>query len=273
MTEPQIEPRIEPLADPLPRHLSLAGAYNIRDLGGYPTGDGRATAWRRFLRADSPHRLDGHEVGTLRDQGVATVIDLRTRKELDDNPNPFARLSGVEFVNLPLFDDLAPAAMARTRVTDSGNPLFDFYIAALTGRQGVIREVLSVMAGAERGAVMFHCTAGKDRTGLIAALLLSVAGVGRDLVLEDYAMTRPLITGMVEEFLETARSRGADLVSYRKMLACDPGTLQSALRHIEGQHRTIDGYLADIGVGAGEVEGLRARLVDAVAGPAPAGGA
>lgn len=245
------------------RHLNIAGAYNIRDLGGYPAGSNQ-TQWRRVLRADALHRLDQAGVEALIEAGVRTVIDLRHEGELAQAPNPLSRDERVHYINVSLFENLAPQAM----VADAKTPvdmLLNLYLDALAQRQEAIRQVLTHIAQAGEGAVMFHCTAGKDRTGVIAALLLSVAGVDAETIRGDYALTKAAIAPMIEELVAGAKARGADVDGFMPLLACEPATMQAMLDHLEAQYGGAAAYLAGIGLDAALVARLRDRLITAEA--------
>ncbi len=249
---------------PRDRHLPIAGTYNIRDLGGYGTRSGRKTEWRRFLRADSVHRMDKGGIDLLLGEGVRTVIDLRTPAELEEAPSLLAGLSGVEFLNVPLFEDLAPATMGAAKGVQSvtqADPLLAFYLSALETRHAAICDILSAMAEAPDGAVMFNCTAGKDRTGLVAAMLLGLAGVRQEDIIADYVMTADLIPGLVAEFLERSRQNGGDVASYEKMLRSPAGTMSTALDSIEKRHGSIPDYLRAAGLSGADAASLRKKLV------------
>lgn len=237
------------------RHLRLAGALNVRDLGGYPVTGGGSTQWGRVLRAASLHRLEAAELEILAGRGLATVIDLRRAGELHEAPNPFARVDGVAYHHVSLFDRLAPLEMVG-----SANLLLDLYRIALDERRAEFARVLSLIADAPPGAVLFHCAVGKDRTGLIAALLLLVAGVDRDLILEDYAMTGPLIAPMLDDLVEHARTKGLNVDGFRQLLTCEPATMAGTLDTLDAVHGGIDAYLAAIGLSRETVGRLRSRL-------------
>ncbi len=238
------------------------GAYNFRDLGGYSTRSGMTTKWRRILRADSPHRLSEQDMDTLLGQGLRTVIDMRSGNEIENAPNPFAGLGQVSYHNIGLFDHLAPDTMRKDQTQASADPLLDFYVTTLANRQAAIRDVLMAIATAQSGAVMFHCTAGKDRTGLISALLLGLVDVGENEIISDYAQTKPLIAGLVQEFLELAKENGIDLKSYRPLLACEPGTMRKVVKHIGDQYNSVPDYLAEIGLEPEMKRLLSRRLLD-----------
>lgn len=237
------------------RHLPLAGTHNVRDLGGYPAAGG-TTRWRRVLRADSLHKLDADGVAALIDEGLLTVIDLRQPQELDSHPNPFASHDGVRYHNVSLFERVIPPM-------DASDVLLEMYKLALSDRGEALRTILTAIAEAgDEGAVLFHCTAGKDRTGIVAALLLSLAGVDSDTIKADYAMTAAMIAPLNDELTAGAVARGADPASFQKLLAAEPATMAAFIAHIDDVHGGVEAYLASIGIGAEVQARLRARLVE-----------
>lgn len=242
------------------RHLPLKGAYNIRDLGGYPTGCGRSVAWRRFLRSDSLHRLAPGEAERLYEEGLRVVIDLRTQAELESAPNPFAAYPGVRFLNLPLFDDLSPEALSRRRAPED-HPLLSFYLSALRRRGEALRAIFTEIAACEEGALLFNCTAGKDRTGIVALLLLGLAEVPHEEIVADYALTADLIPDLVSEFLALSAARGGDVESYARLLESPAATAAQVLEEIEASYGGVRGYLGHIGLPEAAVARLHARLL------------
>ncbi|MEO4001986.1 tyrosine-protein phosphatase [Mesorhizobium sp. CAU 1732] len=236
------------------RHFAVPGTFNIRDLGGYAAATGQ-TRWRRLLRADGLHRLDAAGMAILTDAGVTTVIDLRRDDELESHPNPFSANPAVAYHHVSLFDRLAPSAMVA-------DVLHDLYVQALTTRQSAIAEILTVIADAPEGVVMFHCTAGKDRTGLVAMLMLLLAGVEHKIILEDYARTGEMIAPMIEEIIADATSRGVDIETFRPLLACSPDTMAATLAHLSDSHGTIEAYLSEIGLSPDTIVRLNSRLTE-----------
>jgi protein-tyrosine phosphatase len=236
------------------RHIPVPGTHNIRDLGGYATAAG-PTQFRRLLRADALHRLDETGVATLVDTGVTTVIDLRHSDELAHQPNPFAMHGAVSYHNVSLLDGLAPSMMTE------GDLLLELYQLALSQRQGAIAEVLGLIADAPTGTVLFHCTAGKDRTGIIAALLLGIAGVEASDIVDDYAQTSALIAPIIADITEGAVARGADPESFKRLLASEPETMVATLAFIETEFGSVPAYLALIGLDEAAIARLRNRLL------------
>jgi protein-tyrosine phosphatase len=243
------------------RHIALTGAYNIRDLGGYRTHKGVLTQPRRLLRADSPHRLSDDDIDQLTGAGLRTVIDLRASHERADAPTRLDDIAGIDCLHLPLFDALAPANISADAPAPGTDPLLGFYTRTLATRQAALREVFQAIAEAPPGAVMFHCTAGKDRTGLVAALALSVADVDEAEIVADYARTKALIADLVAEFLDLARERGTDLVAYRRVLDCRPDTMRAVLAHLQSRYGSAREYLTGIGLDRDGIDRLAARLL------------
>lgn len=247
------------------RHLPLGGTWNVRDLGGYAVAGGGHTAWRRVLRADALHRLDDAGRGTLLDAGLRTVIDLRFDREVASAPSPFTADDGVEVIRLPLFDRLAVGPSGIPDAPDGPDPLFGLYSVALAQCRPALQAALAAIADAPDGMVLFHCTAGKDRTGLVAAMLLLSVGVDTATVEEDYALTTRYLAPMFETLLADARARGDDVERMSRYLGSDIETIRATLRHLAETHGGATAYLAGGVLDERHLHRLRQRLVGAAA--------
>lgn len=236
------------------RVLPIAGTYNVRDLGGYAAGEAQ-TGWRRLLRAESLHRMDEAGQAALKATGLSTVIDLRHDEELARNPNPLRDEPGLEYINIPLFAGL------DTQKASGDDKLYSLYCAALEECQPAIAAVMNAIIDAGDGAVLFHCTAGKDRTGVIAALLLSLGGVAPDVVAEDYAMTRPLLEPIIPELEAAAAEQGGDPAVTAALLGSNPATMLGFLDHLNATYGGAEAYLRSIGLDQVAIERLRARIL------------
>lgn len=234
------------------RDLTIPGGFNVRDLGGYPGLNG-PTRWRRLLRSGGVHRMGAEGVEALHALGVATVIDLRRPDEETEHPSPLRAVPGIAFHAVSLFEGLSPASMQADDV------LLDLYLQALNTRAEAFVAVLDLIAKAPPGAVLFHCTAGKDRTGLIAALLLDLAGVNPDTIITDYALTGPRIAPVLAQFTADAEARGIAPESFRPLLACAPETMAATLAHLQslGGARA---WLETAGLSQPALAALTARL-------------
>jgi len=240
------------------RLIALEGAHNVRDLGGYRTANGGLTRWRSILRGDALHRLSEADIETLLDNGLATVIDLRNAHEIAVEANPFTDHAQIRYHNTPLFSALAPVEMMANAALsfDMG----DRYCQAIDDCQPAIAEVLKTIADAPEGAVLFHCSAGKDRTGVISALLLANAGVDEATIVEDYALTATISGPLIARLRERALGRGtpADLVDI--VLASEPRSMRQALDHIARNYGSVRDYLVRLGFDEPTMARLRSRL-------------
>ena len=183
------------------RILAWDACYNARDIGGYPVGAEQQTRWRAITRADNLHRLTPGGQAALRDYGVRTVIDLRLADELQRHPNPFADQQTSSdmprYLNLPLHDPEANAAMDLAELTEGE------YIVILERSKPLIAAVIQAVAdGLEEGGVVVHCHGGKDRTGIVVALLLTIAGVPRETIIEDYTLSEAQLEPVHTAWLE-----------------------------------------------------------------------
>src|SRR5574340_1108294 len=190
--------------DDVKRHLDLEGSDNTRDLGGYPLPTG-STRWKTFLRADNRDRLSPASQQTLLEYGLTTVIDLREPPELVHWPDVFARRSEVHYLNIPFMRQAE--ILQRTRELETREAIYAYQLDTCGGS---IRPIMEALAGAE-GCALFHCLGGKDRTGIIAALLLALAGVAPGVIVHDYVLTAHYMEKNFAFLRETARKNGSDL--------------------------------------------------------------
>jgi len=228
------------------RLIALDGAHNVRDLGGYRTANGGLTRWRSILRGDALHRLSAADIDTLLDNGLRTVIDLRNENEIVVEANPFVDHARVRYHNTPLFSALAPVEMMADAAVSFD--MSDRYCQAIDDCQPAIAEVLKIIADAPDGAVLFHCSAGKDRTGVISALLLANAGVDEATIIEDYALTATISGPLIARLRERALGRGKPVALVDIVLASKPHSMQQLIRYIRENYDGFDGYLRGLGV-------------------------
>src|SRR3984893_60131 len=166
------------------RLLHFPNLLNARDLGGYSTVDGAQTRWRSLVRADDLAQLTAEGVQALADYGIETVVDLRWPEEAAQHPSPLpAALPHVRYERISLLTHTEDEWRLRSR--DAAKELWK--CGGLEHVREELRWVLAFVAAAARGPLLFHCVAGKDRTGLIAALLLALADVEPDAIASDYA--------------------------------------------------------------------------------------
>jgi protein-tyrosine phosphatase len=239
------------------RLLAWEGCLNARDLGGYATEDGRETRWGAVVRSDSPAALTEAGRAALADYGVRTIVDLRLPTELADYPNPFAEPGdhGIAYTNVSFIDPAAAPPDAVSTLAEDYLQMLDRY------RQGVA-EAMTAIARAPDGVVVIHCAAGKDRTGLISALLLGLAGVPADTIAADYAITAELLRPRDQAWL--AGLDPEERAEREAMLARYAPTAEVMLAVLEGLGERFGGvepYLLATGLGTDDLERLRDRLL------------
>lgn len=237
-----------------PRHIPLDGAHNVRDLGGYATPTGE-TRWGAFFRADSLHQLSDADVQALLDAGIRTVIDLRHDGEVKAAPNRLAGLPEVTYHHLPLF---------RVMVGSNGimpPDLRSIYLHIVDDCQEGLRETFSAIRTAPEGGVLFHCSAGKDRTGVVAALLLRLAGVDEEVIAADYGLTTQAMKTLRPVLVAQAVVRGGNPDELEPMLSSRPEDMQALLDYLTSKYGSVEGYFQQqLGMDADQLHQLRQRF-------------
>ena len=258
------------MARPLDRVLSWEGCFNVRDIGGYRTDSGGRTRWRSLVRADNLRRLTPAGCAALADYGVRTVIVLRAPFELRIDPSPFAvgaagrGLPGAPaYLHVPVLDrECRDAAVADA--VDAAPTVEAMYELLLERCREQIGAVISAIASAREGGVLVYCHAGKDRTGLVAALVLAVAGVRRSAIARDYALSdrclRPLYEAQLGNEPDAEKRAALKRSLYSPLNAARPRTMLSTLAHLEERHGGVGRYLRGAGVEQRELERLRTRM-------------
>jgi protein-tyrosine phosphatase len=243
-------------AEPYSRNLAFDSIYNFRDVGGYAGLDGRTVRWRRLFRADSLHRLKGADWDAFAALGVHTVIDLRRAFEVDEHGRvPEADdltyhhliLEHVDWKEVPYPDDVVHARWLADRYLNFTDD----------GRIG-LAAALSVIADPAAAPVVVHCMAGKDRTGVVCALTLSLLGVSDDDIAADYALTEPAMASLTAYLREhnPAAIEGQD-----HMFDSPQEAMLLFLDDMRTLHGSVEKYVREIGVTTGQVEALRDSLL------------
>lgn len=237
-------------ADPR-RRLEFPRLLNARDLGGCPTLDGGRTRWRSLLRADDLAQLDAAGLRALADYGIATVVDLRWRAETERHPSPIpAALPQVRYYQVSL---LTPTEDEwRERSVDASKELWNCVVLEQVRLE--LRGVLGAIAAAAPGPLLFHCIAGKDRTGLVAALLLALADVVPEAIAHDYALSS---ANLRAGYLERYAHRDPEQVL--SALHCPEEGVYNMLKFL-AHAGGVRAYLREIGLAGGEIAALHARL-------------
>ena len=242
------------------RWLNVPGAYNVRDLGGYRTADGKTTRWRAFLRADSLHNLSESTKTGLIKYGVRTVIDLRRTKETVDTPNPLADMDDIRYFHLNMIGDTNPPGYIAPPPDEWTTPELtsNIYRVLLDQRQDVISETLVTLANSKGHTAIYHCAAGTDRTGIISALLLGLAGVPADTIVNDYALSaHGLRLRVLDEGIPDYLA-GKDFTQEEPPeILAPPLAMVRTLQHLSDEYGGIESYVRHIGLTDAQITDIR----------------
>jgi protein-tyrosine phosphatase len=209
-----------------------------------------------LVRSDNLRSLTAAGQEAMVAYGVTDVIDLRSESEVASSPSPFAAPQpfagpAPTYTHLPLVDDSTMRKMAEAP------DMFDRYLMMLDHRADAFREIFTALARTE-GAAVFHCFAGKDRTGMVAAMSLALAGVDVDSIAGDYAETDSQMATRYEEWLAAAPPE--QLAEMRQDLRCPPERIVAVMEQLDEKWGGVEGYLEAAGMPSTEIATLRAKL-------------
>ena len=252
--------------------IDLQGAANVRDVGGLPTVDGRSTRRGVLLRADNLQGLSPADVARLTQElGVRTVLDLRTRREVDDEgPGPL-RTTAVTHHHVSLIPE-PPGEPARSEI-DRAVPhrpdragatptdMTGYYVGYLEDAPQNLARALRLLADPGTGPALVHCAAGKDRTGVVVAVALSLAGVRREAVVADYARSAERIDAVLAR-LRASPTYAASLAdTSADAIRPVAGSMERFLDHVDREYGGPHGLAIAIGVDEEAIARLATRLV------------
>ena len=247
--------------EPPARHLPWPNCSNVRELGGYPIAGGGQVRWRALLRGDNLCRLTPEGCSTLVDYGVRTIIDVRSASELALARHPFrgreSRPDRPVYLNLPLLDEAD--VMGTEALSDLESPQ-QVNESILERYRGQIAAVVRGIAAAPPGAVLIHCHAGKDRTGLIIALVLALIGVPESVIADDYAASNIYLQPLYEEMLADASEDPVRRERLARNLVCQPETVFDTLRFLDNRYGGVRSYLASAGLTQRDIDQLHCRI-------------
>ena len=244
------------------RLIALEAVHNFRDLGGYPTKDGHTTKWRTLFRADGLYRLTSQDAQKVVDLGVQTVIDLRTPKEVQTRGTfPVAQFP-VRFHHLPIIDSTWNDGKTPD-IEDTVEFLVWAYREMLTHASTKFSDALNLMGQNEVLPAVFHCAAGKDRTGMLAAFVLSILGVHEDIISADYGKT----SEGIKRLIAWARINQPELADAytnmpAKFSASDPRAMATIIADLKTKHGSVTDYLREIGVTQTTIDSIRKSMLD-----------
>jgi protein-tyrosine phosphatase len=230
--------------------LDWPGCRNARDVGGLPTADGKTVREGVLIRTDSLHFLTPAGVEAVRRAGVARILDLRRETELEVAPSPFA--GDPLWVHQPVQAEQDPEH-GKATIVEACTWMLD-------RRPELFAAAVKAIADETDGAVVVHCHGGKDRTGMVVALALSVVGVGEEQIVADYFLTQKRLADWLAEQLadEPDASKHPEMIEFRDTRA---ESLVAILRHLDETYGGAEAYLRHGGLTDEDLERLRTRLV------------
>lgn len=231
------------------RKLPTQSLVNCRDLGGYAVPGG-ATRFGRVLRCGVPKSLCTQDIELLREYGIKSIIDLRGNGEAAEMPSEFPD-AGFDYYHVSLFE-------ANPTILSEVKDMSDLYLMSIEKYRENLREIFSLIAGIE-GQFLVHCFLGKDRTGVLCALLLAASGVSREDIIADYVLSEVYL----KPFYKCEIQNETDLLWETDMtkLGSPARNIERVLNAIERDFGGINGYLSSIGVTAEQYSKLKNVLI------------
>ncbi len=250
------------------RVLPLTGGVNFRDVGGYPTRDGRTVRWGQVFRSGSLADLTDADLVYLQQLDLKTVCDLRTPEEMEAHPDRLP--SGVNLWPLSMEAQVSRLRQSwvlfrkRNRLQEVLQEAYTQLILGQNGRH--FGDLFHRLANPDNLPAVIHCTAGKDRTGVSVALLLAALGVDDEIIIADYSLSNAVYDILATRMAPDMRrlfSLGFDERQLRAFLLAEPQTMQGTLAHIRGRYGSVREYLLRMGgVTAETIEQVQANLLD-----------
>ena len=249
------------------RRLVFSGARNFRDLGGYAAADGRTVRWGMLYRSDNLHKLTDADLNRLSALSLALIVDFRAVAETTREPDRLPVNAPIRHVKIPINDASTSIWYEMhddfVKHLDSVNPgeyLTKTNIELVTRFTPEIRQFMQEVLAAHGNPLLFHCAAGKDRTGFASALLLRLLGVPQATVIEDYLLTNHFLADSLRWSMFLLRfkkgKRFADVVS--GFMRVQPAYLQAAFDTIDREYGSFDAYLhSTLGLTEKDIEHLR----------------
>ncbi len=229
------------------RALAFEGCVNFRDLGGYRTTDGLRTGWRRLFRADGLHRLTEADRDQLVGLGVATVIDLRTVDEARERGRFPVVDVPVRYVDLPLFDVL-PTPEELPSWSEASYVAARYHQMVSEGGPALSGAFAALAAGGSLPAV-FHCSAGKDRTGVLSALVLAFLGVPDETIVADYTLSAPAMERLLDRLKAEYPDSVEEVMHYApSVLQVLPETMEEFLASLRSDYGSYAALAESLGV-------------------------
>ncbi|MBT2648784.1 tyrosine-protein phosphatase [Bacillus sp. ISL-34] len=230
--------------------LPIDNLENCRELGGYSTKFGQQTKWHSFLRSSDMSKLTREDIVFLKEYGVKTVIDLRGEDEIETHKNPLAEEDFCEYHNIPFITEQVSDITLSTYKLSVG----DFYVDLMEQKKDSVKTIFDAIDQAEEGCIVFHCAAGKDRTGILAMLLLGLAGVEKKDIVSNYEVTYTNL-----ESIQQYENQFENIP--KEFLYSNRENILIAYEYILHTYQSVDQYLMAKDVGQDVIERVKRRFL------------
>lgn len=243
--------------NPDSQRLFFDDLINCRELGGMPGSDGKVFKKGIILRSGSPTLASDKAYQELKKYGVKTVIDLRSKAELEHYGNPFRDDQDSHFYNIPLFVGDPDAEEDPTMLFLRTHTMGDFYVMMIQELGKEVVEVMRVFLKETDGITLFHCAHGKDRTGVIAAILYLLIGASKEDIVLNYKVSYDYAKHFLDPLIADREP------AMRHTLRSDAGNMVTLLNFIEEKYNlSAEAYLAENGMSEAEIAMLKERITD-----------
>lgn len=236
------------------KEIKLKSVRNIRDFADTSLEDGRKIKPDCFIRSASLAKLSGRDAKFLTEKcKLRTVIDLRTDAEISEKPD--VEIDGVENIHIPIFSD-AVAGISHEKGTDKNEILNHLpelgelykYIVSDESCINQLKKVFEIIVNAEDKTILWHCTEGKDRCGIVSALFLSLLDVDRETIIDDYLMTNKVSAKRANKYYWIVRISTRDFNTARKVrriFAAEREYIEAAFDEIEKNYKSVDNFIRE----------------------------
>lgn len=228
------------------RRLILSKTMNTRDLGGYPIVGDKTTTYKKFIRSDLLYEISGQDIDILLNNKINTVIDLRNDEEIVKKPCALKNVNGFKYFHYKIYGD--------GRIPKSAEDVPVSYMEMVNEPISML-PIMKILSTAKDG-VIYHCTSGKDRTGVISALLLSLAGVGKSDILADYQISQSYLFSMLKDFCIKNIDIPSDIITPKIEY------MDSFLNMFYEKFHSVEDYLLYIGLDFMDITNLKTKLID-----------
>jgi len=241
-----------------PRHIRFEAVFNFRDLGGYWTRGGQTVSWRRLFRSSELHHMTSHDIIRLKEEiRLRSVIDLRSSRQLE----PFSPLNevGVEYYNIPLIDRGNNQENVNQDFSNMGE-VYSYLVRHEEFSRRVV-EALEIIAEPDNLPLVFHCSAGKDRTGVLTAIVLGILGVTDEDIIEDYTLTAPYMKELINRWNNDPKAAEALENVPEYLLEASPESMTFFLSTLKREYGSVRGYIEAYGAEVSLIHRLQTALL------------